>query len=95
LSAEDIRKNLKDKGLATFNGEYFNLSQKAYDLIETEKKLPKGMKYRCFVCHAIVDKICNRCENYFCKEHRVPNWEYNNGHILCFPCDKFIQEHFG
>ena len=94
MSKEEIRKNLEKEGLATFQGEYILPTKKAYDLIETEKDLPKGMKYRCFVCHVIVDKKCARCENYFCKEHRAADWEYTDGTILCLPCDKFIYENF-
>lgn len=93
MSKKEVRKELEDKGLVTFQGEYFTLNKKAYDLIETEKDLPKGMKYRCFVCHVIVDKKCARCENYFCKEHRV-DFEYADGTILCKPCDDFILKNF-
>jgi hypothetical protein len=93
MSKEDVRKRLDEQGLAEFSGEYFKPTQKAVDLIETEKDLPKGMKYRCFICHTIVDKKCSRCENYFCKKHRV-DFEYADGTILCKPCDKFILEHF-
>ena len=92
--SKEVRKELEDKGLTEFDGEYFTITQKALDLYDTAKKLPKGMKYRCFVCHAIVDKKCSRCENYFCKEHRVAGWEYGDGTILCKPCDKFICENF-
>ena len=94
MSKEQIRDELQKEGLATFQGEYLLPTKKAYDLIETEKKLPKGMKYRCFVCRKIVDKKCKRCQNYFCKEHRIPRFEYNDGTTLCFPCDKFICENF-
>ena len=94
MSKEQIRDELQKEGLATFNGEYILPTKKAYDLIETEKDLEKGMKYRCFICHTIVDKKCSRCENYFCKEHRVADFEYPDRNILCKPCDKFIQEHF-
>jgi hypothetical protein len=54
MSKEQVHKSLEDNKLAEFSGEYFKPTQKAVDLIETEKDLPKGMKYRCFVCHIIV-----------------------------------------
>jgi hypothetical protein len=94
MSIEDkVRKNIQEKGLAFIDkDDNVTISQKAIDLIDAEKKLPKGMKYRCFICHTIVDKKCARCSNYFCKEHRV--FEYGDGTVLCKPCDDFIQEHF-